>query len=113
MSSGLCTSGGRYHPGSIKCNSMKECQMRTPETDEDRTTDIGLFNYATSYHRAADALQKLKLKATHPDAPKSWLYCHAIELYLKAHLRAAGRSVVELRKRYSHDLTKLEEDYTA
>src|SRR5437763_7290582 len=82
--------------------------------DDDRTTDIGLFNYAASYRAAADSLEEVDTRATHPEAPQSWLYCHAIELYLKSHLRAAGLSVSELKsRRYGHDLMKLREAHKA
>jgi hypothetical protein len=66
-------------------------------TDE-RTTGVGLFNYAASYRSAADALGTVKFNATHPHAPRNFLYVHAIELYLKAFLRVSGHSVKDIEK---------------
>jgi hypothetical protein len=78
--------------------------------DEDsRTTAIGLFNYADSYWMAAEALRPEDFKTTHPDAPKVFLYCQAIELYLKSFLRLRGHTVRELRQSFGHDLTHLGE----
>ena len=77
-------------------------------TDEDdRTTPIGLFNFADSYWRSAAALKKAKVQATHPDAPICFLYYHSVELYLKAYLRAEGYPVDDLRTRYGHNAIKL------
>lgn len=59
---------------------------------------MGLFHFANSYRRAADALGTMKSDATHPDAPRSFLYFHAIELYLKAFLRHHDHTVGELQK---------------
>jgi HEPN domain-containing protein len=75
--------------------------------EDDRTTPIGFFNYADSYWRSAVALEKVKVRATHPDAPLCFLYYHAIELYLKAYLRAEGYSVHDLRTPYGHNTVKL------
>lgn len=81
----------------------------TREQDEDaRTTPMGLFNYAESYWRAARALKKAKLKTTHPDSPISFLYYHAVELYLKSFLRFHDHTAKELRNRnFGHDITRL------
>jgi len=87
--------------------------MKPPADEDERTTDVGMFNFAASYRAAAAALDELKLKSTHPHSPTSWLYCHAIELYLKSHLRAVGHSVSDLRKQYGHNLTKLGGGYEA
>lgn len=70
--------------------------------EDDRTTAFGLFNLAHSYWRSAVALQKVKVKATHPDNPIWFLYIHAVELYLKSFLRAQDVTVADLRKQYSH-----------
>jgi hypothetical protein len=69
------------------------------EADEnERTTETGLFHYAVSYHGVADYVGKAEsLRVTHPDAPREFLYVHAIELYLKAYLRNCGMTVQELR----------------
>jgi hypothetical protein len=67
-------------------------------TDDERTNALGLFNTARSYWRSAEHLNAAELKVTHPHAPVTFLYCHALELYLKAYLRAAGHSVADLKK---------------
>ena len=66
-------------------------------TREDRTTDIGLYHYARSYRAAADHLRTVDLDVTHPRAPISFLYFHAVELYLKSFLRLHGLSVSKLQ----------------
>lgn len=70
-----------------------------PLTDDARTSPLGFFNVAESYWTAAVALEKAKLETTHPTSPISFLYYHAIELYLKAFLRMHGHSAKELRGR--------------
>ena len=74
--------------------------------DEDGTTDIGLFNYAVSYWRSAQALQEIKLKATHPESVVCFLYYHAVELFLKSYLRLHGATLDELRK-WGHNVNTL------
>jgi hypothetical protein len=66
--------------------------------DDERTNAVGLFNTARSYWRSAEHLEAAQLKVTHPGAPGTFLFCHAIELYLKAYLRNVGRTVEELRQ---------------
>ena len=66
--------------------------------DSERTNAVGLFNTARSYWRSAKHLNAAGLKVTHPEAPVTFLFCHAIELYLKAYLRGAGTGIVELKK---------------
>jgi hypothetical protein len=75
-------------------------------TNDDRTTALGLFNYARSYRVSADYLLLAKLKVSHPHAPLTFLYYHAIELYLKAYLRSQGDTVAKL-KSVSHNISKL------
>lgn len=77
------------------------------EDDDDRTTSLGLFNYANSYWRSAVALEDVKVRATHPDAPICFLYYQAIELYLKAYLHAQEYSVRKLRTEFGHNASKL------
>lgn len=72
--------------------------------EDERTTPIGLFNFAHSYWRSAITLQGQKVNASHPSEPVSFLYIHALELYLKAFLRLKGLSVKDLRKKYGHKL---------
>jgi hypothetical protein len=64
----------------------------------ERTNAVGLFNTARSYWRSAEHLNAAKLKVTHPEAPVAFLFCHAIELYLKAYLRGMGSSVADLKQ---------------
>jgi hypothetical protein len=65
---------------------------------DERTNAVGLFNTARSYWRAAEQLRAAPPKVTHPDAPITFLLCHAIELYLKAYLRGIGKTVADLKK---------------
>jgi hypothetical protein len=51
--------------------------------DDERTNAVGLFNTARSYWRSAVYLAAAELPVTHPRAPVTFLFCHAIELYLK------------------------------
>lgn len=81
--------------------------QRLGETDEQRTTPIGLFNFAESYWQAAVALDKAKLTSTHPHSPVSFLYYHAIELYLKSFLRLHGHTPSELQQKFGHSTRRL------
>jgi HEPN domain-containing protein len=79
--------------------------------EDERTNPIGLFNYADSYWRSARALEKARVNATHRDAPVCFLYYHAIELYLKAHLRSEGFTVKQLRsKKFGHNAVNLRDE---
>lgn len=76
--------------------------------EEQRSTAVGFFNIAETYRTAAKALRRSKAKATHKDSPIRFLYYHAIELYLKAHLRAHSIHPSALRSHeYGHDARKL------
>ena len=66
--------------------------------DDERTNPVGLFNTARSYWRSAEHLNAARLKVTHPQAPVTFLFCHAIELYLKAYLRGADNNVAQLKQ---------------
>jgi hypothetical protein len=66
--------------------------------DNERTNALGLFNTARSYWHSAEHLNAANLEVTHPQAPVTFLFCHAIELYLKAFLRGAGKSIAELKQ---------------
>lgn len=72
--------------------------MASDIDDDERTNAVGLFNTARSYWRSAEHLNVANLKVTHQRAPVTFLFCHAIELYLKAYLRGAGKSVAELKQ---------------
>jgi len=81
-------------------------------TDDERTNAVGLFNTARSYWRSAEYLSAAQLKLSHPEAPVTFLFCHSIELYLKAFLRAKGCSLIELKK-WGHNVAKLADEATA
>ncbi len=80
--------------------------------DIDRAPAIAIFLSAESFmraalhaHQAADA-KTLRLSF---EVPIYYLYSHAIELTLKAYLRAKGVTSAELKKtqKWGHDLFKL------
>ncbi len=75
-------------------------------SDDERTNAVGLFNTARSYWRSAEHLSDADLRVTHPQAPVTFLFCHAIELYLKAYLRGTGTDVAQL-KQLGHRVTNL------
>jgi hypothetical protein len=72
----------------------------------DRYPAFGYYNFAASYHVAADLLAEQELRATHPEAPVAFLYYHAIELYLKSVLRLHGASAKKLQS-IGHNFRKL------
>ncbi|RWO41299.1 MAG: hypothetical protein EOS11_18095 [Mesorhizobium sp.] len=73
-----------------------------------RTSPIGLYHYAVSYHEAARLLARVKLNTTHPESPIYFLHYHAIELFLKAFLRLNGVSVTDLAsKKFGHNAKRL------
>jgi hypothetical protein len=73
-----------------------------------RTTAIGMFHFAQSYALSAKSLDENRINATHPDAPIRFLYCHAIELYLKAYLLFQGTTLSELKSNpLGHNLVNL------
>jgi hypothetical protein len=67
-------------------------------SDDERTSPVGLFNTARSYWRSAEYLSAARLEVTHPQAPITFLFCHAIELYLKAYLRGTGHDLGQLKQ---------------
>jgi hypothetical protein len=76
-------------------------------SDDDRTTPLGLFNYARSYWQSGVLLHDAQATVTHPDAPVTLLLAHAIELYLKAFLRLRGVGTEEVKSSFGHDFKKL------
>jgi hypothetical protein len=74
--------------------------------DDERTNAVGLFNTARSYWRSAEYLAAAQVKVTHPQAPITFLFCHAIELYLKAFLRSRRQTITDLKK-IGHRVTGL------
>ena len=79
-------------------------------SDRDRTTPLGLFNYARSYWQSAVYLHRPKVKVRHPDAPITLLLAHAIELYMKSFLRLQGLGVKALKTNFGHDFRRLVEE---
>jgi len=75
--------------------------------DKDRTSPLGLFDYARSYWQGGVLLHRVGAKISHPDAPVTLLMAHAIELYLKAFLRMNGLSAEEAKHSFGHDFEKL------
>lgn len=70
----------------------------------DRTSSMGLWRYSKDYLEAGYAVATALPRAVAP-TPAYYLYCHAIELALKAYLRGKGASIKDL-KRIGHDLFK-------
>ena len=79
-------------------------------SDDDRTTPLGLFNYARSYWQSGVLLHDAKATVTHPNAPVTLLLAHAIELYLKAFLRLRGVGIEEVKSSFGHDFKKLADE---
>lgn len=75
--------------------------------DDDRTTPLGLFNYARSYWQSGVLLHDARAQVSHPDAPVTLLLAHAIELYLKAFLRLRGLGIEEVKNSFGHDFKML------
>src|SRR5689334_7681217 len=63
-----------------------------------RHSPLGYFNFAGSYLAAANLIADHGLRATHPHAPASFLYYHAIELYFKSILMLRGTAPQKLKK---------------
>jgi len=73
----------------------------------------GMFNYGHSFFEAGQKLLRTNTpqKSTHPHGPVEFLHWHAIELFLKAFLLAAGLSEQELRNRpHGHDIQALSQE---
>jgi hypothetical protein len=76
-------------------------------SDDNRTTPLGLFNYARSYWQSGVLLHDARAQVSHRDAPVTLLLAHAIELYLKAFLRLRGLGVEEVKNSFGHDFKML------
>ena len=79
--------------------------------ETDREPPIAVFLFAQSYFQAAGHLRleyemhRFELRF---DAPIYYLFCHALELTMKAFLRAKGMTAEELRSRdFGHKLLML------
>jgi hypothetical protein len=75
--------------------------------EDERTSALGLFNTARSYWRSAEHLDAARLKLTHPQAPVRFLFCHAIELYLKSYLRSVGNKSIDQLRQMGHHVANL------
>jgi|SRR5215469_9601812 hypothetical protein len=78
--------------------------MIEPIDDDERTNSLGLFNTAEAYRLSAMALPPIK--HGHADRPLCFLYCHALELYLKALLREE-HSMATVRDKFGHQIKLL------
>jgi hypothetical protein len=67
----------------------------------DEQDPIGFFNFADAYLEAAQALRVAEIprRVPHRDAPVSFLYYQAIELFLKAFLRLHNVTTTQLAGR--------------
>lgn len=83
-----------------------------PLSADERTTASGLYNTAASFLSAARALDRARVKSTHPLSPVVFLYGHSIELFLKSYLRLQGLTVREIRS-IGHKVTTLAERSTS
>ena len=73
-------------------------------TEDDRTSETGLFNYADAYLKAGDRIFDPSARGWN-NAPAKMLHYHAVELYLKAYLRAQNVSAADLKGRqFGHRL---------
>lgn len=71
----------------------------------DRTNSMGLWRYASEFSEAGRIVLE-NSDGTVPPQPAYYLYCHAIELALKAFLRGSGSTLTDL-KGSGHDIRKL------
>jgi HEPN domain-containing protein len=94
------------HEARVIRDSRQETPPEAADDQIDRRAPLGYLNYAASYHAAADLVYSEEIEATHPDAPATFLYCQAAELYLKAFLRLKGDSSTRLWW-MRHDLGRL------
>lgn len=75
---------------------------------DERTTPLGLFQFAHSYAASAIMLTRHPTRSPHRDAPVRYLFAHAAELYLKSFCCLNGATVRELSSRkLGHDLEAL------
>ena len=72
--------------------------------DDERTNSLGLFNTAEIYRLSGERLPEIK--HGHAEMPRRFLYCHALELYLKALLRQKHR-MATVRNKFGHQIKLL------
>jgi hypothetical protein len=89
----------------------KNTQLEAEEEDIDRSPPIAILLSGESFFHSAQFLREgLEAKKLHLrfSMPVYYLYCHAIELILKAYLRSKGVSSSRLRSReFGHQLKAL------
>ena len=68
-----------------------------PTEDNERTNEVGLFNYADTYLVCGKLLIENRPTHLRFDAPIYFLLFHAAELYLKSCLRQKGEDVEALK----------------
>ena len=97
-----------FAEGAVNMTEENQPKQTTEEevSEEDRTTSLGLFNFAEAFWRAAHILAKAEVEGGHADSPIRTLYYHAIELYLKALLRKSY-SVDDLKNKFGHKFSRL------
>jgi HEPN domain-containing protein len=78
--------------------------MIEPIDDDERTNSLGLFNTAEVYRLSGERLPEIK--HGHAEMPRRFLYCHALELYLKALLRQK-HSMATVRNKFGHQIKLL------
>jgi hypothetical protein len=77
-------------------------------SEEGRTTSLGLLNYAKEYLKAYEILQKENsIKWISP--VRLYLFCHGLELALKAFLKNKKKTIAEIKK-MGHDLQKIKKE---
>jgi hypothetical protein len=76
--------------------------------NDHRTNQLGLFNFAEAYRQAGDILAVEHATVFRFGDPIRYLFCHSIELYLKAFLRQHGLTVGQIRD-LSHGFAGLRE----
>jgi HEPN domain-containing protein len=77
------------------------------QTEPNRTTAVGLMRYAVEYMEAALAVVEKRTKSGYEiiaPVPAMFLVGQAVELALKAYLLQMGVSLVDIRKKYGHQL---------
>src|SRR5258707_7116063 len=78
-------------------NTDEAVAAARPIASDDRTNELGIFNFAEAHHEGADILTVEHAKALRFDAPIRYLFYHSIELYLKAFLRKHGLTIAQMK----------------
>jgi len=67
-----------FTEGAVNMTEEEQPEPTTQEiTEEDRTTSLGLFNFAEAFWRAAQVLAEAKIKGGHARTPVSFRYYHS------------------------------------